>query len=101
MLLNIEASTMASTMKQDLEELDYMGKREGRDVVGSECKVLCRGSCEYSHFFSIFRMKLHLFMCYVKNTPFHILLKTHLFICYEHNIYIYIYIGMYLFVGEV
>ena len=55
MLLNIEASTMASTMIQDLEELDYMGEREGRGVVGRKFRVLCRGSCEYSQFHTFFR----------------------------------------------
>ena len=97
MLLNIKASTMASTMIQDLEELDYMEEREGSDMVGREWRVLCRGSCEYSHFFSIFLMKLHLFMCYVENTPFHILFKTSLFVFYKHNICTYIYIYVYIY----
>ena len=36
MLPNNEASTMSSTMIEDLEELDYMREREGRDVGGRE-----------------------------------------------------------------
>ena len=32
MLLNNEASTMSSPVIEDLEELDYMREREGRDV---------------------------------------------------------------------
>ena len=36
MLANIEARRMASTMTEDLEELDYMREREGRDVGGRE-----------------------------------------------------------------
>ena len=35
-MVNFEASTTSSTMIQDLEELDYMGEREGRDVIGRE-----------------------------------------------------------------
>ena len=96
---NFEERWMPSTMIEDLEELDYMGEREGRDVGGREWRVLCWGFCENSHFFSIFWMKLHLFMCYVENTPFHILLKTHLFIFYEHNICTFKYIYVYIKIG--
>ena len=35
-LPNVEAGRMSSTMIEDLEELDYMGEREGRDVGGRE-----------------------------------------------------------------
>ena len=35
-LLNIEARRMSSAMTEDLEELDYMKEREGRDVGGRE-----------------------------------------------------------------
>ena len=31
MLPNFEARRMSSTVIEDLEELDYMGEREGRD----------------------------------------------------------------------
>ena len=36
MLPNFEARRMSSTMIEDLEELDNMGEREGRDVGGRE-----------------------------------------------------------------
>ena len=37
-------------------------------------------------------------MCYIENTPFHILLKTHMFVSYEHNICTYIYIYVYIYI---
>ena len=53
MLANIEAKRMASTMTEDLEELDYM-RENGREGGGRECGVLCEGFCEYTHYACFF-----------------------------------------------
>ena len=45
MLANIQARRMASTMTEDLEELDYM-RENGREGIGF---------CEYSHYACFFK----------------------------------------------
>ena len=79
MLANIEARRMASTMTEDLEELDYM-RENGRDGMGEGLWSPLRRILQVYTICLFFLMKTHFFMCYVENTLFHIFLKIHLFI---------------------
>ena len=102
MLANIEARRMASTMTEDLEELDNMreGGREGMREGGRE-ESFAKDSVS-THTLLVFCMKTHLFMCNVENTPFHIFLKIHLFIFMDIKYvctYIYIYMYVHIYIG--
>ena len=64
MLANIEARRMASTMTEDLEELDYM-RENGREGMGEG------GSVE---FFAKDSVSLHIMLVFFnENTLFHVL----------------------------